>query len=55
MLTGGKLGDMFGRRRIFSIGLFVYGVGSLTTALSPNITRPDRRLVASSRASARSS
>jgi EmrB/QacA subfamily drug resistance transporter len=38
MLTGGKLGDMFGRRRIFSIGLFIYGVGSLITALSPNIT-----------------
>ncbi|MDQ6810566.1 MAG: MFS transporter [Actinomycetota bacterium] len=38
MLTGGKLGDMFGRRRIFSIGLAIYGVGSLVTALSPNIT-----------------
>ena len=37
MLTGAKLGDMFGRRRIFSIGLAVYGAGSLITALSPNI------------------
>jgi Arabinose efflux permease len=37
MLTGAKLGDMFGRRRIFSIGLGVYGAGSLITALSPNI------------------
>jgi MFS family permease len=37
MLTGAKLGDMYGRRRIFSIGLGVYGVGSLITALSPNI------------------
>lgn len=37
MLFGGRLGDMFGRRRIFSIGLIVYGIGSLTTAFSPNI------------------
>jgi MFS family permease len=37
MLTGAKLGDMYGRRRIFSIGLGVYGAGSLITALSPNI------------------
>src|SRR6202046_3785955 len=38
MLTGAKLGDIWGRRRAFSIGLLIYGVGSLTTALSPNIT-----------------
>ncbi len=38
MLTGAKLGDIWGRRRIFAIGLAVYGIGSLTTALSPNIT-----------------
>jgi MFS family permease len=37
MLTGAKLGDMLGRRRIFSIGLGVYGAGSLITALSPSI------------------
>jgi MFS family permease len=37
MLTGAKLGDMYGRRRIFAIGLGVYGTGSLITALSPNI------------------
>jgi MFS family permease len=37
MLTGAKLGDMFGRRRIFSIGLAIYGTGSLITALSPNL------------------
>jgi MFS family permease len=37
MLTGAKLGDMYGRRRIFSIGLGVYGAGSLITAVSPNI------------------
>jgi MFS family permease len=38
MLTGAKLGDIFGRRRTFAIGLLIYGLGSLTTALSPNIT-----------------
>jgi EmrB/QacA subfamily drug resistance transporter len=37
MLTGAKLGDRWGRRRAFAIGLGVYGVGSFTTALSPNI------------------
>src|SRR3954453_16553768 len=37
MLTGAKLGDIFGRRRAFAIGLGVYGVGSLITAISPNI------------------
>jgi EmrB/QacA subfamily drug resistance transporter len=38
MLVGAKLGDMYGRDRIFAIGLAVYGIGSLTTALSPNLT-----------------
>ncbi|HWA54993.1 MAG TPA: MFS transporter, partial [Solirubrobacterales bacterium] len=34
MLTGGKLGDIWGRRRAFSIGLCIYGVGSALTAAS---------------------
>src|SRR5271170_7852111 len=38
MLTGAKLGDILGRRRAFAIGLGIYGLGSLTTALSPNLT-----------------
>jgi MFS family permease len=37
MITGGKIGAIFGRRRVFAIGCVVYGCGSLTTALSPNI------------------
>jgi MFS family permease len=37
MLVGAKLGDIYGRDRIFAIGLGVYGLGSLTTALSPNL------------------
>jgi len=38
MLIGGKLGDKWGARRAYAIGLLVYGAGSLTTALSPNLT-----------------
>ena len=34
MLTGGKLGDIFGRKRIFVIGLCVYAAGSALTAAS---------------------
>lgn len=38
MITGGKIGTMIGRRRAFSIGCVIYGAGSLTTALAPNLT-----------------
>src|SRR3954468_18984750 len=38
MLVGAKLGDIFGRDRAFALGLAVYGLGSLITALSPNLT-----------------
>jgi MFS family permease len=34
MLTGGKLGDIIGRRRAFAIGLSIYGIGSALTAAS---------------------
>jgi len=34
MLTGGKLGDLWGRRRAFAIGLCVYAAGSALTAAS---------------------
>ncbi|MCT9820660.1 MFS transporter [Microbacterium sp. W1N] len=37
MLLGAKLGDVWGRRRAFVIGSAVYAVGSLITALSPDI------------------
>jgi EmrB/QacA subfamily drug resistance transporter len=33
-MTGGKLGDILGRRRAFVIGHVIYGAGSLLTALS---------------------
>jgi EmrB/QacA subfamily drug resistance transporter len=38
MVTGGKIGSMIGRKRAFVIGLGIYCTGSLTTALSPNLT-----------------
>jgi MFS family permease len=37
MLLGGKLGDRWGAKRAFALGLVIYGLGSLTTALSPNL------------------
>ena len=37
MITGGKVGQIIGRKRAFSLGCVVYGAGSLTTALSPNL------------------
>jgi MFS family permease len=37
MLLGAKLGDILGRNRAFAIGMAIYGLGSLTTALSPNL------------------
>ncbi len=37
MITGGKLGTIMGRRRAFGLGLIIYAVGSLTTALAPNL------------------
>jgi len=37
MITGGKIGAIIGRRRAFSIGCVIYGAGSLTTALAPNL------------------
>ena len=37
MLTGGKLGDLWGRKRAFTIGLCIYGAGSALTAVSWNV------------------
>ena len=34
MLTGGKIGDLIGRRRAFAIGLCIYAAGSALTAAS---------------------
>jgi EmrB/QacA subfamily drug resistance transporter len=37
MVTGGKVGSILGRRRAFAIGCVIYGAGSLTTSLAPNL------------------
>jgi EmrB/QacA subfamily drug resistance transporter len=37
MLTGGKLGDIWGSKRAFRIGLVIYGIGTTITALAPSI------------------
>jgi EmrB/QacA subfamily drug resistance transporter len=38
LLTGAALGDRFGRRRMFSVGLFVFTAASAAAALSPSVT-----------------
>lgn len=38
MLLGGKIGDIYGRKKAFVIGAVIYGIGTLTAAFSPNIT-----------------
>ena len=38
MLIGGKFGDRWGAKRAFWVGLLVYGTGSLTTSIAPNLT-----------------
>jgi len=37
MITGGKIGQIIGRKRAFAIGCVIYGCGSMTTALAPNL------------------
>ena len=36
LITGGKLGDMYGRRRIFVLGLAVFTLSSLACGLAPS-------------------
>ena len=38
MITGGKIGQIIGRKRAFAIGCVIYACGSLTTSLAPNLT-----------------
>ncbi|GGL65513.1 MFS transporter [Streptomyces fumigatiscleroticus] len=37
MLIGGRFGDILGRRRMFFLGLAVYGTGSALTAVAPTL------------------
>src|SRR6187399_3773633 len=41
LLTGAALGDRFGRRRLFTIGLLVFTAGSALAALSTSATALD--------------
>jgi EmrB/QacA subfamily drug resistance transporter len=37
ILIGGSLGDLFGRRRVFAIGIALFAAASLACALAPNV------------------
>src|SRR5687767_13350163 len=37
MIPGGKLTDKWGRKRCFTLGLTIYGIGALLSALSPGL------------------
>jgi MFS family permease len=37
MITGGKVGQIIGRKRAFAIGCVIYGCGSFTTAISGSL------------------
>lgn len=37
MITGGKIGQIIGRKRAFAIGCVIYGTGSFITAISPSL------------------
>src|SRR5512144_1691669 len=37
MITGGKVGQIIGRKRAFGIGCAVYASGSFTTSIAPNL------------------
>ena len=43
LLTGAALGDRFGRKRLFIIGLAIFTGGSAIAALSSDVTHADRR------------
>ena len=36
-VTGGRLGDLFGRKKVFKIGAVLFAIGSVITALAPTI------------------
>ncbi len=37
MIPGGKLTDKYGRKRLFMLGLIVYAIGAVLSAVSPNL------------------
>lgn len=36
-ITGGRLGDLFGRKKMFVIGAFIFAIGSLVASFSGNV------------------
>lgn len=36
-VTGGRLGDLFGRKKMFRVGAVLFAIGSLITSFAPNI------------------
>src|ERR1044072_3287677 len=38
LVTGGRLGDIFGRRKVFLIGVVVFALSSPTAGLAPDAT-----------------
>lgn len=36
LLTGGTIGDLYGRRRIFALGIVLFSAGTLVCAVAPN-------------------
>lgn len=38
LITGGRLGDIFGRKKMFIVGAIIFGIGSLVASFSQNIT-----------------
>ena len=37
MITGGKIGQIIGRKRAFAIGCVIYGCGSFVTSIAPSL------------------
>lgn len=37
ILVGGSLGDLYGRKRVFSVGILIFAVGSLACGFAPSI------------------
>jgi MFS family permease len=38
MITGGKVGEILGRKKAFTLGCIIYACGSFTTSQAPNLT-----------------
>ncbi len=49
MLIGGKLADIGGKKRMFVIGLCIYGVGHNNRLVQPDFGHADHRMVDSGR------